>query len=328
MSNTPFRWGIIGPGNIARKFANGLKYSRGAVIGAVGSRTKERADEFAKDFNVPTVYGSYEELAADDTLDAVYVATPHSGHISGAKLCIEHGKPVLVEKPFTINAKEARIVIDLAREKNVFCMEGMWTRFFPSMVKARELVNSGAIGNVRMIQADFGFRAGIDPKGRLFDTALGGGALLDVGIYPVSFACMILGLPSKTAAVASIGSTKVDEVTGVLLQYDSGAIAVLSAAVRANSAQQAAVYGDTGSIHVNGHWWKSDGLTVKRDGLPEETLEFPYPATGFQFEADEVQRCVRAGLKESPIMPLSETLQIMELLDGIRSQIGLAYSVD
>jgi predicted dehydrogenase len=326
--STPFRWGILGPGNIANKFADGLAHSPNSVIGAVASRTKSRADEFAKEFNGEKAYGSYEELAQDSSLDAIYIATPHSEHISGAKLCLEHGRPVLVEKPFTINAAQANEVIELARSKKVFLMEGMWTRFFPAMAKLRELVKAGEIGEVKMVHADFGFMSGVDPKSRLYDPALGGGALLDVGIYPVSFACMILGIPNKSASLATLGSTNVDEITGTILQYNSGAIAVLSTAIRSNTQRQVYVLGETGSIHVGGVWWAPNQITVKRNGKDDEVLDFAYPGSGFQFEADEVQKCVREGKLESEILPLSETLAIMKLLDEIRGQIGLKYPAD
>jgi predicted dehydrogenase len=336
MSQQPFRWGILGPGGIAKKFADGLRYSPGAVIGAVGSRSQERGDDFARQFGVPTVHASYEELVSNPNLDAIYIATPHSGHAPCAKLCIEHGKPVLVEKPFTINAAEAKSVIDLARSKGVFCMEGMWTRFFPAMAKLRELVKEGAIGEVKMIHADFGFRTDINPAGRIWDTALGGGALLDVGIYPVSFARMLLGIPTDAVSLANLGTTNVDEVTGIVLKFKNGAVAVLSTGIRVNTPLQAIVLGENGSIYVNGPgwhnaeggWWKPEGLTIKRHGASDEIINLPYPGSGFQFEADEVQRCVRAGLLESPILPLSETLQIMELLDTVRGQIGLKYPAD
>ena len=323
-----FRWGIIGLGSIARKFAEGLKSVPGAELAAVGSRSQEKADKFGDEFGAARRHGSYEALAADPDVDAVYVASPHSKHKEDALLCLGAGKAVLCEKPFTINAAEAAEVIRAARERNVFLMEAMWTRFTPVMGKVRDLVKEGAIGEVRMVQADFGFRAGFNPQSRLFNPDLGGGALLDVGVYCLSFASMLLGTPEQITGVAHLGETQVDESAAMLLRYPQGEIAVLAAAVRLNTPHAATVLGTAGKIRVHPPFWIPKTLTLSRDGKDDETIELPYAGNGYNYEAQEVQRCVGQGLTESPTLPLGETLAIMQTMDTLRAQWGVKYPME
>ncbi len=233
------RWGILGTGGIARKFATGLQALDDAALVAVGSRSAETADRFADQFGAPRRHASYAALAADPEVDAIYVATPHSLHQENSLLCLEAGKPVLVEKPFTINAQEARALIDAARARRVFLMEAMWTRYIPLMVEVRRLLAEGAIGEVRMVAADFGYRTRYDPASRAFDPALGGGGLLDVGVYPISLASMIFGNAARIASLAHLGETGVDEQSAFLLGYEEGQLAVLYTAVRTTTPQEA-----------------------------------------------------------------------------------------
>ena len=324
----PIRWGILGTGNIAHQFARGLADTPDATLVAVGSRSIDTANTFADEFDVERRHPTYEELADDDGVDAVYVSTPHPFHRDNSILLLEHGKAVICEKPFTINAGDAKAVIDVARQRDVFLMEAMWTRYLPAVVRARELIAEGAIGDVRLVQADFGFRAGINPEGRLFNLALGGGALLDVGIYVISMASMILGpRPSRVASTTQIGETGVDEQSAFLLQYPGGELAVLSCAVRTGTAVEARVFGTEGSILLHGPFFKCGALTVKRGG-EEEHIDLPLEGNGYNYEAAEVGRCLRVGLKESDVMPLDETLALMELMDSIRAQWGLSYPME
>ncbi len=324
----PIRWGILGTGNIAHQFARGLADTPDATLVAVGSRSIDTANTFADEFDVERRHPTYEELADDDGVDAVYVSTPHPFHRDNSILLLEHGKAVICEKPFTINAGDAKAVIDVARQRDVFLMEAMWTRYLPAVVRARELIAEGAIGDVRLVQADFGFRAGINPEGRLFNLALGGGALLDVGIYVISMASMILGpRPSRVASTTQIGETGVDEQSAFLLQYPGGELAVLSCAVRTGTAVEARVFGTEGSILLHGPFFKCGALTVKRGG-EEEHIDLPLEGNGYNYEAAEVGRCLRVGLKESDVMPLDETLMLMELMDSIRAQWGLSYPME
>jgi predicted dehydrogenase len=324
----PIRWGILGTGNIAHQFARGLADTPDATLVAVGSRSIDTANTFADEFDIERRHPTYEELADDDGVDAVYVSTPHPFHRDNSILLLEHGKAVICEKPFTINAGDAKAVIDVARQRDVFLMEAMWTRYLPAVVRARELIAEGAIGDVRLVQADFGFRAGINPEGRLFNLALGGGALLDVGIYVISMASMILGpRPSRVASTTQIGETGVDEQSAFLLQYPGGELAVLSCAVRTGTAVEARIFGTEGSILLHGPFFKCGALTVKRGG-EEEHIDLPLEGNGYNYEAAEVGRCLRAGLKESDVMPLDETLALMELMDSIRAQWGLSYPME
>ncbi len=320
-------WGILGPGSIAQRFAKGLQSVPDAKLYAVGSRSLQKADEFADKHDAPKRYSRYEELAADPDVQAVYIATPHPQHKDAALLCLNHGKAVLCEKPFTVNAKEAAEVIELARAKDLFLMEGMWARFFPGMVRVRELLASGAIGEARMLQADFGFRTDVNPEGRLFSPALAGGGLLDVGVYPISLASMIFGTPTGVSGQAQIGETGVDEMAAVTLKYAQGQLASIVTGVRINTPSEATIFGTEGSLKLHSPFWNPVKLTLSAGGKTEE-LSVPFEGEGFNYEAQEVQSCLRAGKTESAIMPLDETLAIMQTLDTLRSQWGLKYPME
>jgi len=322
------RWGILGTGWIAHQFAQGLADAHDVSLVAVGSRSSDTADAFADEFDIPRRHASYEALAADPDVDAVYVSTPHPFHKDNSILLLEQGKAVLCEKPFTINAEQAQAIIDVAREHGVFLMEAMWTRYIPAVVRARALIAEGAIGDVRMVQADFGFRAGMNPESRLFNKALGGGALLDIGIYVLSLASMVLGpTPQEVVSTAQLGETGVDEQSAVLLKYAGGELAVLSCAVRTCTTVEATFLGTGGSIRLHSPFVKSAGLTVTR-GEDQELIALPLQGNGYNYEADEVGRCLRAGDTESAAMPLDESLALMHLMDRIRSQWGLVYPME
>lgn len=327
ITSETINWGIIGPGSIANRFAGGLAAVPGAKLYAVGSRTQEKADEFADRHNAPKRYSSYEALAEDPDVQVVYIATPHPQHKGAAMLCLEHGKSVLLEKPFTVNAAEAAEIVDLARAKDLFVMEAMWARFFPGMVKVRELIASGAIGEARMLQADFGFRADIDPEGRLFNPALAGGGLLDVGVYPLSLASMLFGVPTGVSGLAQIGETGVDEMAAVTLKYGGGQLASLITGVRINTPSEATIFGTDGSIKLHAPFWNVTQLTVNDHGKMTD-VETPYENGGFNYEAQEVMDCLRAGKNESATMPLDETLTIMQTMDALRAQWGLKYPME
>jgi predicted dehydrogenase len=323
------RWGILGTGNIATRFAEGLMALPDAELVAVGSRSQSSVDSFGYEFDVPHRHASYAALAGDPDVDVVYVATPHPFHREHSILCLESGKPVLCEKPFAINASEAEDVITLAREKGLFLMEAMWTRFLPLLVEVRELLAEGAIGEVRALFADFGFRTAFDPQSRLFDPHLGGGALLDVGVYPVSLASMVFGAaPSRINGMAHLGQTGVDEQSAVILGYDQGQLAILAAAVRTEMPQEAVLIGTEGQIRIHTPWWRPTTLTLSRAGQEDESLHLPYEGNGYNYEAAAVMDCLRAGRTESDVMGLDETLAIIQTLDRIRAQWGLRYPME
>jgi predicted dehydrogenase len=318
------RWGILGLGSIAEKFATGLQVVPDAKLVAVGSRTQSKANQFGQQFSAPNTHGSYESLAADPDIDIVYIATPHNLHYENSLLCLQAGKAVLCEKPFTINAQQAEEVIEVAKDRKLFLMEAMWTRFTPIMQRLRELLAEGIVGEVRMLQADFGFRADIDPNSRLFNLELAGGALLDVGIYPISLSSMIFGAPSQIAGLAHFGSTGVDEQCGMVLGFSSGALAMLSAAVRMSTPHEATIMGTEGSIRIQSPWWNPSSMTISRNGK-DEMISLPPGGNGYQYEAMEAHRCLRSGARGSLIMPLAETLQIQTTMDTLRSQWGFKY---
>ena len=322
-----FRWGILGPGGIAKKFATGLGALDDAQVVAVGSRSQERADAFADAFDVPRRYASYEALARDPAVDAIYVATPHPFHKEHSILCLEAGKPVLCEKPFAINQRETRDVIEVARREGVFLMEAMWTRFLPITRQVKAWVTAGAIGEVRMLYADFGFRAKVNPKGRLFDLALGGGGLLDVGIYPISYASLIFDAqPTTISSQAHIGATGVDEQAAMVFGYADGQLALISCGIRIKTPHEAKILGTDGMISIAQFW---DGRTATLSaGGKEEVVTLECAGNGYECEAAEVARCVRAGKLESDLMPHSDTLANMQTLDAVRAQWGLKYPME
>jgi predicted dehydrogenase len=323
-----FRWGIISTGYIADLFAKGLQAIPDAELLAVGSRSQATADEFGKRFNVPHCYASYEEVANDPDVDAVYIGTPHPFHKDNTLMCLRAGKAVLCEKPFAINMREAEEMVRLAREKRLFLMEAMWTRFFPLMVRVRQLLAEGVIGEVRMVQADFGFRTNFNPEHRLFALELGGGALLDVGIYPLSFASMVLGTPTRVVGLAELGETGSDEQSAFILSYPGGQLAVLSCAVRTETPQEARIFGTKGYIRIHSQFWRPRAMTLTLNGKADEVIDVPHEGNGYNYQAMEVATCVRAGKLESTVMPLDESLALMRTMDEIRGQWGLKYPTE
>jgi predicted dehydrogenase len=322
------RWGILGTGGIARKFAEALSLLPDAQLVSVGSRTQAAAEEFGNTWKISRRYGSYKELAADPETDVVYVATIHPLHYENCLDCLRAGKAVLCEKPFTINAAQAVEVIALARQKKLFLMEAMWTRYFPVFGKVRELLAAKAVGEIRLLQADFAFRPAYDPKGRLYNRELGGGALMDIGIYPVSLASMAFGeSPRRILSSAVMGRTGVDEGAAVIFEYPGGRQASLTFSFQYASPLEANIIGTDGRIRIETPWWYPSKLTLKRN-IQEDIFSLPYLGNGYAHEAVEVMECLRAGRTESERMPLEETLRIMQTLDAIRSDWGLKYPGD
>jgi dihydrodiol dehydrogenase / D-xylose 1-dehydrogenase (NADP) len=319
------KWGILGTGWIAEQFAKDLIHARNGEIYAVGSRTNESAQRFADQHHIPKVYGSYEELVNDPDVDAIYVATPHPFHKDSVMTCLHAGKAVLCEKPFTVNSGELEELVSYAKEHKLFLMEGMWTRFLPPIMKVREWLKDERIGDVRMVKGDFGFRIGWDPEGRLLNPNLGGGALLDVGIYPISFASMIFGAqPQAILSTAHIGETGVDEEFSILLSYESGRTASLNGAIRLELNNEAYIHGTEGYIHVPS-FFNAQTVTLYVGGEEVESFTDDRVCAGYAFEAEEVGRCLLEGLTESPIMTLDESVAIMKILDQVRGQWGLRF---
>jgi dihydrodiol dehydrogenase / D-xylose 1-dehydrogenase (NADP) len=322
------RWGILGTGWIANEFAQGLSQLSDAELVAVGSRTLESAQRFAAQYGVPQAHASYQALARDAEVDVIYVATPNPLHKEHSLLCLESGKPVLCEKPFALNAREAVDVIQAAREEKLFLMEAMWSRFFPLMAKVRTLLADGVIGDVQMLVADLCIHFDFDPSDRRYALDLGGGALLDLGVYLISFASMIMGSPSGITTLAHLGKTGVDEQAGIVLRYDQGQVSTLYTSIRVDSPVEAILMGTKGQIRLHPWWIRPNGLTLSLAGQETTTMEMPFEGNGYQFEAAEVMDCLRAGRFESDLMPLEETLSILQTMDAIRAQWGLKYPME
>ncbi|WAX58113.1 Gfo/Idh/MocA family oxidoreductase [Jatrophihabitans cynanchi] len=321
------RWGILATGGIAHAFARDLALLPDAELVAVGSRTQATAEAFGEEFAIPHRHGSYQALVEDPDVDAVYVSTPHPGHHDAALMAIAAGKAVLVEKPFAMDAAEAREMVDAARAAGTLLVEAMWTRFLPHIARIREILAAGTLGEIVYLTAEHGQWFANDPQFRLFAPSLGGGALLDLGIYPVSFAHFVLGTPAKITAVSRAAFTGVDATTSMILQYGSGAQAILTTSLAAASANPAAIYGTEARLEIDGWFYTPTTFrVVSRDGTVLERYDVPHEGHGLRHEAAEVGRCLQAGLTESPLLPLEETLAIMGTLDEVRRQIGLDYS--
>jgi predicted dehydrogenase len=322
------RWGVIATGGIAARFVSDLELVPDATVVAVGSRSWERASAFAAEFAIQRPHASYLDLVSDEDVDVVYVATPHGQHHDAAKLALQAGKPVLCEKAFTVNARQAEDLVSTARQERLFLMEAMWTRFLPHVARIRELIAAGALGDVRAVFADHGQWFAPDPAHRLFDPALGGGALLDLGVYPLSFASMVLGTPTSVRSVTTKTFTGVDAADSIALGYADGRQAAVHCTLEARTPTTAAIVGTEARIEVRGSFYRPTSFDlVRRDGGVEH-FSFAHTGHGLRHQAVEVARCLREGLTESPLMPLDETVSIMQTMDEVRAQAGIVLPGD
>jgi predicted dehydrogenase len=321
-------WGILGTGTMAREFADALHGVNDNRLVAVASRSQPTADAFGREFGALHCYGNYSEMMDDSAVDIVYIATPHSSHSALSIDCLRAGKAVLCEKPFAINAAQAETVISLAREKKLFLMEAMWTRFVPAINKLRDLLERQAIGDVQLMVAGGAYMPGFDPDHYLFDKALGGGILLDAGVYLVSIASMLFGVPDRILATGALGRTGVDEHDAILLRHRGGELANLYVSHRARSAPDLTLLGSGGRIYLHPPVFCPSALTLSVNGREDEVFDFEEASSGYRYEILEANRCLRSGRQESELMPLDETLAIMRTMDEIRRQIGIRYSAD
>ena len=324
-SQSEFRWGIIGTGGIAKAFARDLSYFNSHIVQAVGSRTLESATDFALEFPGCTAYGSYAELVTDPMIDAVYVATPHPQHVANTILALNAGKPVLCEKPFAVNANEAQAMVAAAIENDVALLEAMWTRFLPHIATVRELLDSGVIGEVISVEADHGQFLIDHQNPRLTEPELAGGALLDLGIYPVSFAHLVLGKPDKITASGVLTEKGVDAQTSAIFDYISGAQAVITTTLVAGTPCRATIAGTLGRIEIDTTFYNPAAMrVVMRNG---SATEYPnsYRGHGLREQAAELERMIRNSEIESPLLTHQMSIEIMQTLDEIRKQIGLKY---
>ncbi|PSK83564.1 putative dehydrogenase [Murinocardiopsis flavida] len=318
------QWGVLGAGRIARSFIAGLRAVEDAELAAVGSRSAATARAFADEFAIPRAHGGYRELAEDPDVDVVYVATPHPFHHAATLLCLEAGKHVLCEKPLAINAAETAEMIAAARRCDRFLMEAMWTRFSPAMREVARVVADGEIGEVRMLTADFGGYRAFDPADRAYAPELGGGALLDLGIYPLALASQFLGPITAITAQATLAPTGVDARAGLVVTGAGGGIGSLACALDAEQATRAVVSGTKGRVEIE-HFYNADAFTLHLTGRETREFTFPRQVNGYEYEAAEVTRLVREDERESSLMPLDETLSIARLLDEARRQVGVRY---
>ncbi|PSR09759.1 MAG: gfo/Idh/MocA family oxidoreductase [Bacteroidetes bacterium] len=317
MSKT-YHWGIIGPGKIAHQFAQDLAQVPHAKLVAVAGRNLERAQQFGATYGAPHAFDAVSDLLACPGLDVVYIATPHTSHSALSLQCLEAGIPVLCEKPWAVNADEAALLVAKAREKQVFLMEALWTRFLPTTQKILALIEAGIIGEVESVKADFGFRATYDPAGRLFNPTLGGGALLDIGIYPVFLAQLLLGTPTEVKSVIRPAPTGVDMETSIVLQYAGHQLASLHCTLGAHTKTEAFIHGSKGSIHWHGRWHEPSHFSVLLPGQGPDNYFFDYTTHGYSYEAIRVQECLAAGQTECPELPLDFSLRLSQLLAAIR----------
>ncbi|WP_329956297.1 Gfo/Idh/MocA family oxidoreductase [Catenulispora pinistramenti] len=325
MTHTKIRWGILATGSIAATFTKDLLTLDDAEVVAVGSRTLDSAKEFADRHGIPRAYGTWAELAADPEVDIVYVATPHSAHHEASALCLDAGKAVLCEKPLTLDAAQAEDLCRRAEAAGVFFMEAMWTRCVPAVLRMVEMVRAGAIGEPRLVTADFSVVFEGGPEHRMRDPALGGGALLDLGVYPLAISQLVFGTPSVVQAVATLTPEGVDDTTAVTLVHPGGGVSALTCSLSTDGTWSATVAGTEGRIEFGRGYTSPSGFSLFRQGELLERVEAPFLAGGMVHEAIEAQRCLREGLRESPLAPWSETLAVMRTMDTVRGQVGVVY---
>tara|TARA_R110002051_G_scaffold308784_1_gene381024 strand:- start:1572 stop:2555 length:984 start_codon:yes stop_codon:yes gene_type:complete len=318
------RWGILGPGRIANSFAKDLRLTETSELVAVASRNLSRASEFAKEYNAKYAYGSYEELFNSPDVDVIYIATPHTHHAALAITAMEHGKHVLCEKPMGVNKNEVTRMIGAAQKNKVFLMEALWTRFNPSISKIKELVDNNKIGSIGYLQADFAFYAlDREEEGRLLNPALAGGSLLDIGIYPIFLAYLMLGKPTNILASSKFHSTGAEIQTSLIFEYDK-AQAMLYSGLTSNSEMKAKITGTKGSIYIHPRWHETNGFTIEINGEKED-FEEPTIGKGYSHEINEVNSCLASGKLQSDLWSHQNSLDLIEILDQIREQVGIAF---
>ncbi len=319
------KWGIIGLGKIAHIFAHDLALVEQAELFGAASRDGIKAKEFAQRYNTQKSYASYEALAADPEIDVIYIATPHVFHFEHTLLCFENNKSVLCEKPMGMNGIQTQKMIEMSKSKGLFLMEGLWTRFIPATEKLIDLLERKTIGDIIFMRADFGFKAARDLDGRIYNKELGGGSLLDVGIYPIYLSLLTLGSPNEISAAARFTPSGVDGYCSMMFHYDHQSKASLESSIEANTPTEAHIYGTNGSITLHSKFHHSEKLTLRIHGQPEEVVEVKYAGNGYVHEIIEVHRCLRSGLIESEKHSHQRSLDLSEMLERVSDQIGLNY---
>lgn len=324
---TKIRWGIIGPGSIAQKFAEALLQSNQGQLYAIASRSIERANEFAHRFHVNKTYKQYSDLMNDPQVDIIYIATPHSHHYQIAKQCLEAGKPILLEKPVTINAAQTQVLTDLSKSKGLLFQEALWSRFMPCFAQIKTWLKAGRIGALQYIQSDIGFAFGDQPEHRLNNPLLGGGALLDLGVYSISISQFLLDqYPDRVQAISHLRTSGVDECTQVNMHYPGGQLSQFSCSIKAKCTNSMTLVGELGRIHLPEHFWVGEEAQLWLDGQLLETARFPHVVNGFEYQIEESMRCLTQGMICSDLMPHADSVAVMRVMDEVRRQIALKYS--
>lgn len=318
------KWGIIAPGGIANAFAKEVIKTKDGILSAVYGRNEDKTKEFAKSHNIEKYYTNIEEFLSDDNIDAVYIATPHSYHMDYAKKCVLAKKHVLCEKPFSYNQKTGKEVVDLAKENNVFIMEALWTLFLPAVNKAKEWIEEGKIGKIKLITANFGFKSEFNAKHRLYNPDLAGGALLDLGIYPILFSNFIANsYPNEIKANAEFTKTNVDESDIINLKYQDGTLASLKCSLAVNLDNEAVIYGENGKIVIPRFWASKEAYLYTEENTEKYIDE--YEEAGYKYEIEEANNCIKNDALESNVASHNNTLELAKIMDEIRKQIGLVY---
>lgn len=325
MDGKTINWGVLGCGKIAHKFAHDILQCEGAALVACASRDRDRSDNFARQFQIPHIYDNYDNMLMDHRVDAVYIATPHSQHFQNALSCIDAHKHVLCEKPMTINDVQMDILINAAKEKKIFLMEAVWTAFLPMMTELRKMISNGVIGKIRFIKADFGFFCPFDQTHRMFNLALGGGALLDIGIYPIFMATSLLGEPLQINSTMLKSPTGSDTSTAVNLLYSNGAIASLFSTIETNTSNTCEIFGTLGKILIPSRFHEQENIIITLNSGVQETLHLPRKGLGYSHEILHFNECLRNGFIESPVMSYQMSRTLMNIMDEVRRQNGLVY---
>jgi len=325
MPDRKIKWGIISTGWIAHKFAAALQVVDNSELYAVGSRNVQTAEQFADEFKIPKSYGSYQELVQDPNVDIVYIGTPHNLHMENTLLALDHNKHVLCEKPMGVNLKEVTRMIAKAKERKLFLMEAMWSRFLPNIIKTKELVDSGEIGNVKLLTAFFSVKSEHGPEHRQYNLELCGGTVLDTGIYNVFLSLLLLGKPKAFSAIAGLSDQGGDNSCSYTFKYDNDTLAVMYSSFLANPAVVAEIHGDKGKIFLEHLWFCPGRVKVTYNDGKENIFNFEVKGNGYEFEAEEVNRCILEGKTESRLMGWNDSMQLITMLDAIRKECGIVY---
>ncbi|MEO5892642.1 MAG: Gfo/Idh/MocA family oxidoreductase [Ferruginibacter sp.] len=320
-----YRWGILGAGRIAEKFCTALAFTEGSEVYAVASRDIENAKAYAAKYNATKFYSDYNDLINDREVDIIYIATPHAFHYGQTMLCLQNKKAVLCEKPMSLNYKHTSEMIATAIKNEVFFMEGLWTACMPFIDKIKSLIAEDMIGQPKYVTADFGFEAPLELDGRLFNKALGGGSILDIGIYPISFATLILGAPSEIKTISKLTQTGVDEYANIVMQYAGGATAHALSTISFNTPLEAEIIGTKGSIRIENPWFKATDFSLTTGDGTRQNFSIPHLSNGFEHEIEEVMYCLDNGLLQSNKVPHDLTLSVSKIMDEVLHQAGVVY---